>query len=120
MTKAKPHSATDWFDALPAPQKKPLTALRALVLASDSGMVETLKWSQPCYSLNKLVCYLQQAKSHVTLGFQQGAQLADPHGLLEGTGRMMRHLKIPLDSDINEPQVLALLACAIELDRQSD
>ena len=33
-------------------------------------------------------------KSHVNVGFFQGAALEDPAGLLEGTGKRMRHVKL--------------------------
>ncbi len=31
---------------------------------------------------------------YVNLGFYQGAQLPDPDGLLEGTGKSLRHVKV--------------------------
>lgn len=33
-------------------------------------------------------------RSHVNVGFFHGADLTDPAGLLEGTGKYMRHVKI--------------------------
>lgn len=45
--------------------------------------------------------YVNAFKAHVNVGFFRGAELADPDGLLEGTGRFMRHVKLrpgqPLD-----------------------
>lgn len=45
--------------------------------------------------------YVNAFTSHVNVGFFQGAQLADPMRLLEGTGKFMRHVKLrpglPLD-----------------------
>jgi hypothetical protein len=38
--------------------------------------------------------YVNAFKAHVNVGFFRGAELADPHGLLEGTGKLMRHVKI--------------------------
>src|SRR5580765_5439792 len=32
--------------------------------------------------------------AHVNVGFFRGAEIADPDGLLEGTGKFMRHLKL--------------------------
>jgi len=32
--------------------------------------------------------------AHVNVGFFRGAEFADPDGLLEGTGRCMRHVKL--------------------------
>lgn len=39
-------------------------------------------------------CWIKPAKKHITLGFNYGAELPDPSGLLEGTGKMFRHVKI--------------------------
>jgi hypothetical protein len=38
--------------------------------------------------------YVNAFTAHVNVGFFQGAALADPDGLLEGTGRFMRHVKL--------------------------
>jgi hypothetical protein len=38
--------------------------------------------------------YVNAFRAHVNVGFFRGAELPDPGGLLEGTGRMMRHVKL--------------------------
>jgi len=38
--------------------------------------------------------YVNAFKDHVNVGFFLGATLADPAGLLEGTGKRMRHVKL--------------------------
>ena len=38
--------------------------------------------------------YILPHKSWVNLGFFRGSILSDPNGLLEGTGKNMRHVKI--------------------------
>jgi|GEM_PF-1940597 len=62
-----------WFDELPEPQGRLLSELRGLIHETNAGFVEAFKWGRPCYSLNHPVCYLQTAKGHVVIGFQQGA-----------------------------------------------
>jgi len=46
--------------------------------------------------------YVNVFKAHANVGFFLGAELKDPAGLLEGTGKRMRHVKVtpgaPLDS----------------------
>lgn len=37
--------------------------------------------------------YVNVFTAHVNIGFFHGASLADPAGLLQGTGRFMRHVK---------------------------
>lgn len=38
--------------------------------------------------------YVNVFKAHVNVGFFRGAELVDPEGLLEGTGKFMRHVKL--------------------------
>jgi hypothetical protein len=38
--------------------------------------------------------YVNAFRAHVNVGFFRGAEIADPSGLLEGTGRFMRHVKL--------------------------
>ena len=38
--------------------------------------------------------YIGVQKSHVNLGFYHGTVLSDPTGLLEGSGKKLRHVKI--------------------------
>jgi hypothetical protein len=47
--------------------------------------------------------YVNTFKAHVNVGFFHGAALEDPAGLLEGSGKRMRHVKLhagrPLDTE---------------------
>lgn len=38
--------------------------------------------------------YVNAFSAHVNVGFYRGAELLDPAGLLEGTGKFMRHVKL--------------------------
>lgn len=110
-------SPDDWFAALPDDQRPLLEELRRLLLATNGDFEEAIKWGQPCYSLDSLVCFLNKRKAHVVLGFQQGAHLDDPRGLLEGTGKDMRHIKIRTAEDIDKPAFQALIEEAVRFDR---
>lgn len=106
-----------WFDSLRKEQSVIACELRNLIQSADPGIVEELKWKQPCYSINRMFCYLQKAKTHVAIGFQRGSSLRDPDGVLEGTGPQMRHLRIPTDGRINHLLVQSLIENAIALDQ---
>lgn len=58
------------------------------------------------------ICYIAPFKAHVNLGFFRGAELPDPDGLLEGTGKLLRHVKIRSQADLQRPGVRALLQAA--------
>ena len=56
--------------------------------------------------------YVNTFKSHVNVGFFRGVVLADPAGLLEGSGKRMRHVKLTADSEPNVQALRALIAAA--------
>ena len=58
--------------------------------------------------------WLALAKKHITLGFCYGAELPDPEGLLEGTGKLYRHVKIKKVEDLQRPGLRALMDVAIQ------
>lgn len=43
----------------------------------------------------------------VNLGFNHGAMLDDPEGILEGSGKQIRHIKIRTPSDLARPEIRA-------------
>jgi hypothetical protein len=57
--------------------------------------------------------YIGVQKSHLNLGFYHGASLKDPDGLLEGTGKKLRHVKISEMEEAKSPAVESLLIQAI-------
>ena len=56
--------------------------------------------------------YVNAFAAHVNVGFFHGAELADPAGLLEGTGKYMRHVKLRPDRDIDAKALKTLIDTA--------
>jgi hypothetical protein len=56
--------------------------------------------------------YVHAFKAHVNVGFFQGASLGDPAGLLEGSGKRMRHVKVRWGEKVNTDALNALIAAA--------
>ena len=46
---------------------------------------------------------------HINLGFNDGATLDDPKGILLGAGNQIRHIKIKTPEDINRPELRAYI-----------
>lgn len=59
-------------------------------------------------------CYIGARGQHVNLGFNYGADLADPHGLLEGTGKKFRHVKVKAVEQVESAELRALVKAAVE------
>ncbi len=56
--------------------------------------------------------YVNAFKAHVNVGFFRGAEIADPDGLLEGTGKFMRHVKVRPERDLDAMALLKLIETA--------
>jgi hypothetical protein len=53
--------------------------------------------------------YVNVFTAHVNVGFFQGARLHDPKGLLEGSGKRMRHVKLKAGVAIDESALHKLI-----------
>jgi len=56
--------------------------------------------------------YVNSFKNHVNVGFFYGAVLADPAGLLEGSGKRMRHVKLRRGPELNTAALHDLIDAA--------
>jgi len=53
--------------------------------------------------------YVNAFSAHVNVGFFRGSEIADPKGLLEGTGKVMRHVKLRPGQDIDTKALITLI-----------
>jgi hypothetical protein len=58
--------------------------------------------------------YVGAFKAHASIGFFHGAALPDPHGLLEGSGKRMRHMKLRPGMELDEEKLAELIAAAYQ------
>jgi hypothetical protein len=56
--------------------------------------------------------YVNAFKAHVNVGFFRGAEIADPQGLLEGTGKVMRHVKLSPEREVDTAALTKLIEAA--------
>src|SRR5579885_2609611 len=56
--------------------------------------------------------YVNVFTSHVNVGFYQGSALPDPAGLLQGSGKFMRHVKLRPGTPVNEDALSELIEAA--------
>jgi hypothetical protein len=56
-----------------------------------------------------IVCTLILSKTGVKLGLARGSELADPQGLLEGSGKVHRYIQLRTPSDIRRSGVKELV-----------
>ena len=111
-----------WIDeyvAKPGKMKEVMKGLRALVKKTVPGCEEYVNpWKIPSFDSNGTVCGFMTGKEHVTFIFLRGAVLPDPEGLLEGTGKSVRHVKVRTTADVKKPGLKKLIVEAARLNKR--
>ena len=92
-----------WFAAAPDPTRSVARTWFERVRNCGSDVDELLHDGRPTACVaDAAFVYVDAFAAHAAIGFFHGAELADPARLLEGSGRMMRHVKLrpssPLDT----------------------
>ncbi|PWT79251.1 MAG: hypothetical protein C5B58_14095 [Acidobacteria bacterium] len=59
-------------------------------------------------------CHIVTYNTHVNLGFNRGAVLPDPNGVLVGKGKSIRHITIHDEGELERPFVRRYLQAAID------
>ena len=91
----------DVFGASPPEVQATAVALRDLIERLHPGTVVVARPGDGAVTfghgprkMKDGYAYLAPHRDRVNLGFYHGAALADPSGLLEGTGKALRHVKV--------------------------
>jgi len=97
-------------------------ALRELVLEEAPEAIESvvkgyavaIGFSFTGKPLKDGFCHVVAYASHVNLGFNRGALLPDPNGILAGAGKSIRHMTVRNQSELDRPFVRRYIQAAIE------
>ena len=95
-------------------------SLRDLILRLDPDAVEVVRLGDNAASfglgpkkMSEAYAYIMPKAAYVNLGFYNGAALADPAGLIEGTGKRLRHVKVYSTEEAAQPALSQLLEAAL-------
>ena len=92
------HLARFWFDQ---------------IRACGLDVVECLHDHQPTACVaDAAFAYVAAYRTHAAVGFFHGADLPDPCGLLEGSGKRMRHVKLRWGQPAPEAALAAMVMAA--------
>lgn len=91
-----------------------LMELRGLILNLYPKAEERMMYGGILFSLHSEdFCGLFVRKNHISLEFSNGKRMKDPKGLLEGTGKFRRHLKLKSAADIKNKDAAYFVKQAI-------
>ena len=104
---------TDWLDSVEESEQTLAASVIAFIRESLDDADETVKWNNPCFVVAGSNClYVSAQDGYVNLGFYEGTSLDDPAGLLEGTGKKMRHVKVHSSDELDNPALTDLVRAA--------
>ena len=96
-------------------------ALREIILEEAPDASESIYqvytvaiWFGFSGKMKDMFCYITTHARHVNLGFPRGATLPDPNHVLEGEGKMIRHVKFASEHELERPFVRRYIQAAIE------
>ncbi len=69
----------------------------------------------PTDRLKDGIFHIAVYSGHVNLGFNHGATLDDPLGILKGTGKQIRHITIKTKEDVARPEIRSYIRRALQV-----
>ncbi len=110
----------DFLSQYSPPVRDLALAARALILSAFPGALELVDAPSKiiAYGTGRryadLVFAIAPFSAHVNLMFARGASLPDPAGLLQGSGKRARHVKLTALADLDHPALHAMLEAALK------
>ena len=103
----------EWFDAVAGELGDLAREWFARLRACGDDVLELLHDDQATALVEDVpFAYVGAYKAHVSVGFFRGAHLDDPAGLLEGSGKSMRHVKLRPGKVVDAPALHELVEAA--------
>lgn len=88
--------------------------IRNMILELDPKISEEIKYGGILFTKESPFCGVYSYTKHVSLEFGRGAELADPHGVLEGEGKSRRHIKITAQPDLFRKNIKEYIGLALQ------
>lgn len=96
-----------------------VSQLRALIQKTVPGASDEVKYGGFLFSADVPFCGVFAYSGHVSLEFGNGAAMPDPHQVLQGSGKLRRHIKLTHVDDIAAHHVAAYLPLALDAARRA-
>jgi hypothetical protein len=101
------NDADNYIEKQKSPQKEILKKLRIIFHKNLPNCQEKMMWGVITYNEGKF--YIAAMKNRVHVGFAINGLSEKEIGYFEGTGKTMRHIKIPTLEDFDEKKLAKLI-----------
>ena len=93
-----------------------VATIRALMRESAPGAEEVISYGIPAWKGNRIIAVMNPSKTGITFAFSHGAEFTDKYGLLEGVGKVSKHVKLKSVKDVNKAALKDYIRQALKFD----
>lgn len=114
-------SVDEFVQSRVLPQFQPVVeAVRVLMKEYAPEAREIISYGIPAYRVRNIIAVISPTKKDITLAFSKGAEMEDRFGLLEGVGKVSKHVKLksPGEIEARREALRDYVRQALELDKK--
>jgi hypothetical protein len=92
--------------------------IRQLMKEAAPQAQELISYGLPAYKVKRIIAVISPNKEGITFSFSRGAQFEDRYGLLKGSGKSSKHVKIKNLATVNQEALHYYIQKAVEFDQK--
>ncbi len=99
------------------PEFQPIVVMiRELMKECAPNAKEIFSYGIPAYKAKRILAVISPTKKDITFAFSRGAEFEDEYGLLQGVGKVSKHVKLKNLAGANKDALRCYILQAVELD----
>jgi hypothetical protein len=95
-----------------------VASIRALMKKQAPQAKLGISYGIPAWRGKRILAVISPTKRDITFAFSRGADFDDKYGLLQGVGKVSKHVKIANGSEINKAALRYYIKQALQCDKQ--
>jgi hypothetical protein len=100
------------------PELQPIAAaVRGLMRDFAPEVTEAIGYGMPVYKQTKIFAWISPGKKDITFGLTHGADMEDKYGLLRGTAKRARHVKMKNLRELNKAALRYYVRQGMKIDK---
>jgi len=108
----------EFVDSNVLPEYQPVVAaIRRLMKEAAPEAREMMSYGLPMYIQRLTVAWLSPSKAGITVSFMRGVSFEDKYGLLRGSAKHARYVRLKNVSDMNKPALKYYVKQALKFDK---